>query len=54
MVTVWVFLDDYIRPWKAVQIEAMKIKEQKLQAKLEEAEEKTSIKEKLEKLESKS
>ncbi len=34
MVTIWVFLDDYIRPWKAVQVEAMKIKQQKLQEKL--------------------
>ena len=24
--TVWVFLDDYIRPWKAIQIEALQIK----------------------------
>ncbi len=38
MITVWVFLDDYIRPWKAVQIEAMKIKKEKLQAKLDLAE----------------
>lgn len=35
-VVVWVFLDDYIRPWKIVQLEAMKIKEQKLQARLSE------------------
>lgn len=38
MVTIWVFLDDYIRPWKAVQIEAMQIKRQKLQEKLDAAE----------------
>lgn len=24
--TVWVFLDDYIRPWKAIQVEALQIK----------------------------
>ncbi|CAM9987236.1 unnamed protein product, partial [Chrysoparadoxa australica] len=38
MTTVWVFLDDYIRPWKAVQVEAIKIKKQKLQEKLDAAE----------------
>jgi mono/diheme cytochrome c family protein len=26
--TIWVFLDDYIRPWKAIQVEAIKIKRQ--------------------------
>ncbi len=35
---VWVFLDDYLRPWKAVQIEAMKIKRDKLSAQIEENE----------------
>lgn len=35
MTTIWVFLDDYIRPWKAVQVEALKIKKQKLQEKLD-------------------
>lgn len=35
--TFWVFLDDYIRPWKAVQLEAMQIRKQKLQEKVEEA-----------------
>ena len=35
LVTVfWVFLDDYMRPWKAVQIEGMKIKREKLQKKI--------------------
>ncbi|MGB0452751.1 MAG: c-type cytochrome [Bacteriovoracaceae bacterium] len=29
--TIWVFLDDYIRPWKAIQVEAMKIRKQKIQ-----------------------
>jgi len=38
MVVVWVFLDDYIRPWKAVQIEAIKIKKQKLEEKLKKVE----------------
>ena len=41
MVVFWVFLDDYIRPWKAVQIEGIKIKREKLQQQLEE--EKKSI-----------
>lgn len=36
--TFWVFLDDYLRPWKAVQIEAMKIRKGKLQEKLDAAE----------------
>jgi mono/diheme cytochrome c family protein len=31
MTTIWVFLDDYLRPWKLVQIEAMKIKARKLE-----------------------
>tara|TARA_R110000868_G_scaffold99206_5_gene273166 strand:+ start:2386 stop:5208 length:2823 start_codon:yes stop_codon:yes gene_type:complete len=35
--TFWVFLDDYIRPWKAVQLEAMQIRRGKLQEKVEEA-----------------
>lgn len=35
MVVVWVFLDDYIRPWKAVQIEALKIKQEKLKEQYE-------------------
>src|SRR5690606_8146853 len=35
--TFWVFLDDYIRPWKAVQLEAMQIRQQKLKEKVEEA-----------------
>jgi mono/diheme cytochrome c family protein len=37
MTVVWVFLDDYIRPWKAVQLEAIQIKKQKLELKLEKA-----------------
>lgn len=34
MSVVWVFLDDYIRPWKAVQIEALKIKKEKIAAQI--------------------
>jgi mono/diheme cytochrome c family protein len=37
MTVVWVFLDDYIRPWKGVQLEAIQIKKEKLQEKLDEA-----------------
>jgi mono/diheme cytochrome c family protein len=37
-VVIWVFLDDYIRPWKVVQLEAMKVKQEKLQEKLKEVE----------------
>lgn len=29
--TFWIFLDDYLRPWKAVQIEALRIKQKKIQ-----------------------
>ena len=50
MIVVWVFLDDYIRPWKAVQIEALKIKQTKLQEKYELAD-KDINKEKLAELE---
>ena len=39
MTTVWVFLDDYIRPWKAVQIKALQIKRAKLEAKIKKAQE---------------
>lgn len=35
---IWVFLDDYIRPWKAYQIEAMKIEKKKIAKQIEEAE----------------
>lgn len=35
--TFWVFLDDYIRPWKAVQLEAMQIRQGKLEEKIEKA-----------------
>ena len=33
----WIFLDDYIRPWKVVQIKGMNINKQKLQKKYEES-----------------
>jgi len=35
-VTIWVVLDDYIRPWKAVQVKAMDIEKAKLQEKIKE------------------
>jgi len=38
MTVVWVFLDDYIRPWKAVQIQSLKIKRTKLMEKYKLAE----------------
>ncbi|MCB9060297.1 MAG: c-type cytochrome [Halobacteriovoraceae bacterium] len=31
MVVIWVFLDDFIRPWKAVQVQAMQIERKKIQ-----------------------
>lgn len=37
---IWVFLDDYIRPWKLIQIEGMKVKKEVLQAKIAEEEQK--------------
>lgn len=50
LVTVgWVFLDDYLRPWKAIQIKAEGIKKTKLQEKLAK-EEKAINQEKLDKL----
>lgn len=36
LVTIWVALDDYIRPWKAVQVKAMDIEKQKIQEKIKE------------------
>ena len=38
MTVLWVFLDDYIRPWKAVQIKGMKIKREAIAEKIREAE----------------
>ena len=35
--TLWVFLDDYIRPWKAIQVEAIKIKRRHIQLELDAA-----------------
>ncbi len=35
MTTIWVFMDDYMRPWKKVQLEAFKIKRAKLEKDLE-------------------
>lgn len=35
MTTIWVFMDDFIRPWKKVQLDAMKIKRAKLEKDLE-------------------
>ena len=36
LVTIWMFLDDYIRPWKAVQVKALDIQKQKIQEKIKE------------------
>ena len=35
-VTIWVVLDDYIRPWKAIQVKALDIEKQKIQEKIKE------------------
>lgn len=35
--TIWVFLDDYMRPWKGYQVEALKIKRRHLEAQIQEA-----------------
>jgi mono/diheme cytochrome c family protein len=35
--TIWVFMDDYIRPWKGYQVEALKIKRRHLDAQIKEA-----------------
>lgn len=42
MAVVWVFLDDYIRPWKAIQVEAMKIEKKKIADKIAAEEKKIS------------
>ncbi|WP_412470528.1 MULTISPECIES: c-type cytochrome [unclassified Halobacteriovorax] len=39
---IWVFLDDYMRPWKAIQIEAMKIEKEKIAKDIAEEEAKIS------------
>ncbi|MGE3609485.1 MAG: c-type cytochrome [Bacteriovoracaceae bacterium] len=36
LVTIWMILDDYIRPWKAVQVKAMDIEKQKIKEKIKE------------------
>jgi mono/diheme cytochrome c family protein/predicted nucleic acid-binding Zn-ribbon protein len=38
LVTIWMVLDDYIRPWKAIQVKAMDIERQKTLAKVKELE----------------
>ncbi|MFL5784051.1 MAG: c-type cytochrome [Bacteriovoracaceae bacterium] len=38
LVTIWMVLDDYIRPWKAIQVKAMDIEKQKTMAKIKEIE----------------
>src|SRR6476660_2196730 len=35
-VTIWMVFDDYIRPWKAVQVKALDIEKQKIQEKIKE------------------
>ena len=37
MTVLWVFLDDYIRPWKSFQIKAMKIEREAISQKIQEA-----------------
>ncbi len=34
LVTIWMVFDDYIRPWKAVQVKALDIEKQKIQEKI--------------------
>ncbi len=41
LVTIWMALDDYIRPWKAIQVKAMDIEKQKTLEKIKEIEGKT-------------
>lgn len=38
LVTIWMVLDDYIRPWKAVQVKALDIEKQKIQEKIKQIE----------------
>lgn len=35
MAVIWVFLDDYLRPWKAVQLEAMQIRRERISQSIE-------------------
>ena len=37
MTVLWVFLDDYIRPWKAIQVKAIKIEREGIERKLKES-----------------
>ncbi len=41
LVTIWMALDDYIRPWKAIQVKAMDIEKQKTLEKIKQIEGKT-------------
>ena len=43
-VVIWVFLDDFVRPWKVVQLEAQKIKRKKIEEKIKAAEKKVDQK----------
>jgi cbb3-type cytochrome oxidase cytochrome c subunit len=36
LVTIWMVFDDYIRPWKAIQVKALDIEKQKIQEKIKE------------------
>jgi mono/diheme cytochrome c family protein len=38
LVTIWMVLDDYIRPWKAIQVKALDIEKQKIQEKIKQIE----------------
>lgn len=38
LTVIWVVLDDYIRPWKAVQVKAMEIEQQVINAKIKQVE----------------
>ncbi|MFP5386791.1 MAG: c-type cytochrome [Bacteriovoracia bacterium] len=38
LVTIWMVFDDYIRPWKAIQVKALDIEKQKIQEKIKEIE----------------
>jgi mono/diheme cytochrome c family protein len=40
--TFWIFLDDYLRPWKKIQVDAMKIRQQKLDIQIAEENKKIS------------
>jgi hypothetical protein len=38
LVTIWMVLDDYIRPWKAIQVRALDIEKQMIQERIKEIE----------------